>query len=340
MTRRAAVGLVGSFVVSGCLIAVGPNVSGEVDRAGGAPDTARLVYLGSGGWIMQHGDDMVLSGPLFTNPGLIPTGVLGIRSDTAEVNRHMARYDDLYDVSRASAIVVGHGHYDHLMDVPQVVRRFAPDATIVTNRTSANILGTWSGVGDRVRVVNEVAGDQKTAGTWLSFGPHVRIMALWSHHAPHFDGYTLYRGTRDTPRAEEPEWATEWVEGQSFSYLIDFMASDDSVAFRVYYQDAVSPPPSGFAPDAVMEERPVDVAILVPSTFDQVEWHPEAFIENLRPRWVLLGHWEDFFRPMDAETRSIRLTDLGHFEGRLERVFDGEWWRPEKGTEFRFPTAR
>jgi hypothetical protein len=141
----------------------------------------------------------------------------------------------------------------------------------------------------------------------------------------------------DEPRTEEPAWASEWLEGQTFSYIVDFMASADSVAFRVYYQDAVSPAPSGFAPDELIRERPVDVAILVPSTFDQVEWHPEAFIENLRPHWVLLGHWEDFFRPMEDDTKSIRLTDLSHFEGRLERVFDGEWWRPEKRTEFRFP---
>ena len=95
--------------------------------------------------------------------------------------------------------------------------------------------------------------------------------------------------------------------------------------------------PVGFAPDALIGERPVDVAILVPATFDQVDWHPEAFVENLQPRWVLLGHWEDFFVPMDEPTKSIFLTDVRHFERRLERVFDGEWWRPEKGTEFRFP---
>jgi hypothetical protein len=52
---------------------------------------------------------------------------------------------------------------------------------------------------------------------------------------------------------------------------------------------------------------------------------------------VLLGHWEDFFVPVDEPTRSIRLTDIGHFEGRLDRVFDGEWWRPDLWTEFRFP---
>ncbi|HSM60684.1 MAG TPA: hypothetical protein VK849_07790, partial [Longimicrobiales bacterium] len=103
------------------------------------------------------------------------------------------------------------------------------------------------------------------------------------------------------------------------------------------YQDAVAAPPRGFAPEALMAERPVDVAILVPATFDQVDWHPEAFVANLRPRWVLLGHWENFFEPPAAPTRSIMLTDLGHFQDRLHRVFDGKSWLPDIGTEFVFP---
>jgi len=341
MTWRAPLALVGALLLSSCLRALGPSVSEPVDRAPGEPDAVRLVYLGSGGWIMEHGDEVVIAGPLFTNPGLFQTGLFGIRSDTAEVNRHMARYDSVYDVSRAKAIVVGHAHYDHLMDVPQVARRFAPDAEIVVNRTGANILGTWSGVGDRVRVVNGLAGDQRSIGTWFEYGTRTRVMALRSQHAPHFDGYTLYRGTRDKPMREEPTWATDWVSGETVAFLIDFMSDEDpdSVAFRIYYQDAVAAPPAGFAPEALIHERPVDVAILVPATFDQVDWHPEALVENLRPKWVILGHWEDFFTPFDEPTKSIFLTDVRHFENRLERVWNGEWWRPEKGTEFRFPTG-
>jgi hypothetical protein len=40
---------------------------------------------------------------------------------------------------------------------------------------------------------------------------------------------------------------------------------------------------------------------------------------------------------MDTRTKSITMTDIGHFQRRLERAFDGDWWRPEIGTEFRFP---
>jgi len=334
--RRAVAALLGAALLGACLRASGPSVSGVVDATAGRADALRAVYLGSGGWILEYGGSTVLTGPLFTNPGLVTTGLFPIRSDSALVDRYMRRYD----VSSALAILVGHAHYDHLMDVPGVARRHAPRARIVGSRTVANTLGTWSGLADRMDVVDDSAATQESSGRWLRYGGgRVRVLPLHSHHAPHFDGYTLYRGTRDTPRTEEPRWATDWVDGQTYAFLVDFMARSasgaDSVAYRVYYQDAVAPAPAGFAPDALIAERAVDVAILVPATFDQVDWHPEAFIENLRPRYVLLGHWEDFFSPMDAPTHSMMLTDIGHFEHRLERVFDGAWWRPDRWTELR-----
>ncbi len=105
----------------------------------------------------------------------------------------------------------------------------------------------------------------------------------------------------------------------------------------MYYQDAVAPPPAGFAPTSLVAERGVDVALLTPATFDQVDWHPEALVENLDPKRVILGHWEDFFLPVDEPAESTRLTNLDHFEGRLRKVFDGDYWRPDRFTEFRIP---
>jgi hypothetical protein len=304
-----------------------------VDLTPPGAEELRLTYLGTGGWIFEYGDALLLAAPLFTNPGFVHTGVAPIRADTLLIDANMGRYD----VRSARAIVSGHAHYDHLMDVPRVATHHAPDARIVGSRTVANTLGNWSGVRGRVDIVNDSAGDQGTVGRWLSYGPEIRIMPLRSHHAPHFDGYTLYEGTIDRPLDDEPVWAAQWVNGETFAYLIDFLDASGIVAFRIYYQDAVVAPPFGFAPDELIADHPVDVAIFVPATFDQVDWHPEAFVENLVPKRVLLGHWEDFFVPVDAPTRAIRLSDLGHFQDRLERVFDGEWWRPELGTEFRFP---
>lgn len=323
------------LAAAGCWSLVGPGVTGLVDLAPPGADSIRFVYLGVGGWIIERGSDQVLTGPLFSNPSMVRAGLWTIRSDTAVVNRWMAPYD----VSGARAILVGHAHYDHLMDVPHVARRHAPAARIVTNRTGANLLGTWSGLADRIDVANSIAGDGDGEGEWLALGPGVRVMPIHTHHGPHVAGNTLYHGTRDRPATEPPRTADEWVGGESLAFVIDFLEPDGSVAFRVYYSDAVAQAPAGLVPASLVDGHPVDVAILVPATFDQVDWHPEALVANLRPRWVLLGHWENFFDEPGGESRSILITDQEYFEQRLERVHDGPWWRPGTGTEFRFPVG-
>ena len=330
--------LAAGFVVAttGCWSYTRPEVSGSVEVAPPGTDAVTFTYLGVGGWIMERGDVQIIAAPLFTNPSFLRTGMLGIRSDTARVSEYMSPYD----VSGARAILVGHAHYDHLMDVPQVARRHAPDARILGSETVKNTLGTWSGLMDRVDLVEDHAADHESPGQWMALGPGLRVLPLRSKHAPHFNGMTLYQGTTDEPFTEEPRWATEWLDGPTYAFLIDFLEPDGSVTFRIYYQDAVVQAPLGFAPDALIAERPVDAAIFVPATFDQVEWHPEAFVENLQPTWVLLGHWEDFFQSPADDTRSILLTDIGHFRSRLNRVFAGDSWLPEIGTVFRLPVRR
>lgn len=332
----AAILAVGLAVVllgaGGCWIPVRPGVSGTVALPAAGPDSVELTYLGVGGWILRRGRDVVLGAPLFSDPSVLRTGLASVRSDTSAVNRYMGRYD----VAGAAAILVGHGHYDHLMDVPQIARRHAPHAWILTNRTGYNTLGSWAGVAERIRVVNDLAGDERHAGAWIRLSPTLRVMALRSNHAPHFESFTLYHGHTTRPRVEEPRWASEWLDGDTYAFLVDFLDAQGGVVFRVYYQDAVAAPPRGLAPDSLVATHPVDVAILVPATFDQVDWHPEAFVENLRPRWVLLGHWENFFISPDEPTRSIFLTDLRHFTHRLERVLPGRWYLPDRWTRFVF----
>ncbi len=318
------------LVSAACLHTLGPGVSGVVD-AGAGTDTLELTYTGTGGWLIRHGSDVVMAAPLFSNPGFVETGLTPIAADTALIDEHMSRYQ----AADTRAILVGHGHYDHLMDVPRIVAKHAPRARVVGSETVANLLGTWSGIGDRVDLIEPNAGNVAEPGKWMSYGPGVRIMPLESFHAPHFDGYTLYHGSADVPRDAPPPRAEDWVDGQTVAFLVDFLGPAGEVSFRVYYQDAVVAPPYGFAPDALIAERPVDAAIVVPATFDQVDWHPEALVENLKPLWVLLGHWENFFLPVDAPTRSVMMSDLGHFEDRLSHVFDGEFFRPEIGTVFR-----
>lgn len=294
--------------------------------------TLELTYLGVGGWILRMGDDAVLTAPLYSNPGLLETGFRPIAARPEVIDRQLP------DVSDVSAVLVGHGHYDHLMDVPWILaHRVAPGALLYANETSwrqvqpfgfqRRALGSQGtdgelhpedGEGRVVVLTDSIAGDDTTPGRWIRVAPRVRIMPLLSAHGPHLAGMTLYAGRRSRPMDHPPRSAEEWLDGRTFAFLVDFLDPDGSVAARIYYQDAVAAPPYGLVPP--MAEGSVDVAIVVPATYAEVDWHPEAIIEDAGPGHVLLCHWENFFRPADAEPEPVPFTLLSDFRSRLERA--------------------
>lgn len=195
----------------------------------------------------------------------------------------------------------------------------------------------------RLVALNDSMGDHRRPGAWIEVaGGRIRFMALRSSHAPHFLGQTFYQGSRDRDFPGEPGLATEWLEGQTMAFLVDLLDEEGAVAFRIYYQDSASQAPAGLVPDLASEDaRRVDVAILCPPSFDNVERYPEAILGNIRPRHVLLGHWEDFFRSRARPLRVVPFTDLQEFIDRMIPALprDASWTLPEPGTTVRFRLA-
>lgn len=341
---RAALALAAALATLGCgpLPLTRPSPAGPIPisccAVSGAP--VEVTYLGIMGWVIRKGSTALLTAPMFSDPSLLRTGFDGIGPDPARIDRVL---DSLgVDLSDVSVILSGHGHYDHLMDVPWVMERRAPRARLLLNRTSAHQLAPWR-LADRLVVVDDSAGDASAAGRWIRVGD-VRVMALRSMHAPQLAGYLLFHGERDRDLVERPRTATEWLDGKSHAYLIDFLEGE-RVVFRVYYQDAVAEAPLGLVPDALLrpegpDRRRVDLALLVPSTYAEVAFHPEATLDNVRPRHVLLGHWEDLFRSPFEEPEPLFLNDFRHFTTRLEAALrrvsadSVGWHMPVAGARF------
>ena len=104
-------------------------------------------------------------------------------------------------------------------------------------------------------------------------------------------------------------------------------------------------------PAAVLAEKRVDVALLCVGNTDQVKDHPAAILANLDARYVIGGHWEDFFRKPDEPVAPIAFHDPAAFDTRagaslskaLEKpaLVQGSkdatrHWVPQPGTRFRF----
>jgi hypothetical protein len=166
-------------------------------------------------------------------------------------------------------------------------------------------------------------------------------MPIESEHAPHIAGLKIlptgpYR--KDLERL--PRTVFGWAEGTTFAYLIDLLDNQGNIAFRIHYQDATSNPPIGFIPKLPPdEEKRLDLEILCVASFNQMKNYPEGLVSNFQPRYIILGHWEDFFRKQKRPVKALRTTNIREFIKRLESVMTGDskWFLPLPFTEMQFP---
>lgn len=319
-------------------------------------DSARIIsvtYLGVSGILIEHQNHVMLTAPFFSNPSLgrvspritrMLRSTPRIASDTQAVEALLPHAAD-----RATAILVGHGHYDHLMDVPYIATHRATAAKVYGGPSVRHMLMGDSALrgngGERLVVVSlGAAGSPHRQGRWYYTDDSAyRFMALVAGHAPTFRAwkrtYTYTMGTVNSDRDSLPHTAAEWKLGEPYAYIIDVLAgSTKETVFRIYFQDAPSEPPLGFPPDALLADRWIDLAVLCAATSSNVSNTPDSLLAVLKPLDVMVGHWEDFFRSQLLPIQISPGTDLNAFLRSLGKLPESTAWvMPMPRTTFRFP---
>jgi L-ascorbate metabolism protein UlaG (beta-lactamase superfamily) len=290
-----------------------PDSYGCVQRACPDSDQVVLTYLGVSGFMIAYRGHVMLTAPMFSNPPAsqvapkraypfwhAPT----IRPDPRLIDRLLPPAAD-----SASMILVGHSHYDHLLDVPYIATHRARSARIYGTPTMRHILMGDATLrqhgGDRVQqIAGNDLGTARRAGTWYyDRDSAFRIMALAADHAPTFRALgisiTFARGSLDHDLDTLPRTAEEWRLGETYTYLIDVLKrGSDEPVFRIYFQDAPNTAPKGFPPPRAVIGRAVDLAILcLPTSRNVRPAAPDSLLRVLAPRYVVASHWESFFRP-------------------------------------------
>ena len=369
--RRASLALV-ALSLAGCAgtrpvvyqVEPVPAVVGCAGAAAGAScgeDVVEITYLGVSGFLIRRGAAVVLTGPSFTNPPLDAVAPAAFRlfrraapaihPDTLAIERLLPRAAD-----SASLLLVGHGHYDHLLDVPYVATRRAAAATVYSGPSVRHML-----MGDPllradsgrrvVAIVVEDAATARRAGRWFyARDSSVRVMAIVARHAPTLRlfrfGPMFAEGVVREDLRSLPSRAGDWKLGEPYAFLIDFLApggdQQRAPVFRVYFEDAPSEPPAGFPPASVLEEKGVDVALLALATARNVAHTPDSLLTLLRPRYVVVGHWESFFRQQTLPLELNPASDVDAYLTALGRVLPAAsgWVMPVPRTTVRVAVER
>lgn len=216
-------------------------------------------WLGTAGLEFATGGYTLLVDPFFTRPGkLALLSGRRVQSDAGLVAQH---------IQRADAVLVTHAHYDHLLDVPEVLRQTGARAYGSPNTCA--VLAMHAIPDEKVTCVHP--GDQ------LSLGPF-EVEVMPAVHTP-IPFQRLFNG----PLAERMR-----LRPRLPLRLIDYRM-DVSYSFRIHAAGQV----------ILVGNHAAPADVLFISPFRSGGSTPEVY-RAIHPRMVVLIHWDDFMRPLSS----------------------------------------
>ncbi len=246
-----------------------------------SPETSiRVTYLGVNGYQLEADGHALLVDPYFTRVGLFDVALQRpIRANPAVIARRLEHVQ-----SQVDAVLVTHGHFDHLLDVPLVMQKTG--ARLYASDTAVKLAAAAGAPSDRCQTVQ--------AGASFGFGPW-KIGVLPAAHDRLF-GQVPYSAAAPL---RKPECPRDWRLGEPFAFLIEANGR------RIYID-------SGGRPELVphIAGNRVDLAILGVALPDSRKRFAAA-VRLINPRFVMPSHQDNFFAPFERGFAFGSLTDFG-----------------------------
>jgi len=307
ITRRRL--LVGGGAV---LLAGGAAVSGSCaslrhfpfdEGHHGATGPLEVSFFSVGCFLVRHAGLSLLTDPFFTHIPLWQAASGKVVSDPAEVDPYRAHFADVH------AITVGHGHYDHVLDLSEVAADLPAGAQVIGNPTVAH---TFAPLQLPLRFV-DAGRDPATEshpGSWHEVVPGLlRVLPIAGGHPDNIPGVHLFRRQLSEDRNTSPARAHHYQEGATYAFLVDWL-KDGDVTCRVYVQTSSRGLPDGAFPPEILRQHPVDVALLAMDCANAEVAGRETIQDRIRPRRIFFCHYGDFFRRKDQPRRETVKVDL------------------------------
>jgi len=200
-----------------------------------------------------------------------------------------------------SAIVVGHTHFDHALDIPEFAKLY--DGPVVGS-SSLETLMNMHGARSRVTVC--------TGGEEIELPGSARVTMIPSRHGLVMFGRAPFPGEID-PTARPPLKASQYRHGAVFLPKLEMGG--------MVFMHAGS---ANFMESAVEGHR-CDVLFLCVPGWKKVATYPDRLLQMVKPRVVVPFHFDDISAPMKPNMKAPMLPfqDRPGFVERVSRAAPG-----------------
>ena len=240
----------------------------------------RLQYLGTAGFVLSTPKQTVVVDPYLSRPGIRRTILFPLQTDRARIRRY---------IPEADLVLVGHAHYDHVLDVPELCRQTG--ATLIGSTDACNV-GRAAGLPE--------AQLRPTRGREDILFPGGLARAIPSQHGRVYFNREALAGTIEQPPPWPPR-VNHLKQGQVFNWYIEM------AGVRIVQIGSAQFFESGF------EDLECDVLCLCAIGRSYRPNYTREAIGLLRPKVVLPCHWDLFTTPVEEEACLLWRVDLPGF---------------------------
>lgn len=263
-----------------------------------SPDQLSIRYLGTAGFVLTAQQHTLVLDPYLSRHPVTTLLTRPLPSRRELVTRHLPKAND---------VLVGHAHYDHILDAPELCRQTG--ARLIGSRATINV-GRAAGLPEH-QLLETAGRETLRSGDW-------QVRGLPSLHGKVLAGRIPFPGDITEP----PPWPPRMHQlkhGLVLNWWID------TGSLRVVHIDSA---------DFINEElqgMTADVLCLCAIGRRFRPNYVQDAVRLLKPRWVIPCHWDTMITPFDQEPDLIPGVDLPGFFTEIEAAGATPVYLPMRG---------
>lgn len=272
-----------------------------------APGEAlQMTYLGTAGFVLEQAGHVLALDPYVTRSDLTTTLTQPLQPDAARIAQLIPRCND---------VLVGHAHYDHVLDAPELCRQTG--ARLIGSRAVC-MVGRAAGLPES-QLLETAGREDLRSGDWT-------VRGLPSVHGKAAFGRIPLPGDHTCP----PPWPPRFFQ-LKHGLVLNWLVRTPSLT--VAHIDSAD-----FLDEELQGHR-CDVLCLCAIGRQYRPGYARRAIELLRPRWVVPCHWDTMITPMEQPPGLFPGVDLAGFVAEIRAAGAEAVVLPLQGQWQFFPPA-